>query len=102
MTDREWDSFVQLYREIWRAQAELATLRTMLTTAELAAQQNRPDIAATAITGWKARLEKSRGAKFYAKYLTKGEAHIAQAETQRSDTLLMQLFSDDPPPEFPP
>jgi hypothetical protein len=32
-----------------------------------------------------ARLEKSRGANFYAKYLAKGEAHIAQAKADRSD-----------------
>ncbi len=102
MTDREWDSFSQLYRQIWKAHAELATLRTMLTTAEIAALQDRPDIAAKAIAVWKARLEKSRGAVFYERYLSKGEAHIAQAEPQRSDTLLMKLFSEDPPPGFPP
>ena len=31
MTDPEWDSFVRLYREIWKAYAELATLRTYTT-----------------------------------------------------------------------
>src|SRR6266404_4949097 len=31
MTDPEWDSFVRLYREIWKAYAELATLRTYAT-----------------------------------------------------------------------
>lgn len=67
----------------------------MLTTAEFAAQQNRLDIAAKAIAGWQARLEKSRVKHFYVKYLTKCEQHISQAKVQRSDALLMQLFADD-------
>jgi hypothetical protein len=49
-----------------------------------------------------ARLEKSRGANFYAKYLAKGEAHIAQAEPDRSDKLLIQLLSQDRPRIFAP
>ena len=98
MTEQEWDSFARLYREIWKAHADLATLRTMLTVAESAAKQNRPDIAAKAVAGWQERLEKSRGKNFYAKYLNKCEQHIAQADRQRSDTVLMQLFTDDPPP----
>jgi Trp operon repressor len=102
MTDHEWDSFVQLYRELWKAYADLATMRTMLTTSEFAAEQNRPDIAMKAVRGWMARLGKSRGANFYAKYLAKGEAHIAQAGAERSDKLLIQLLSQDRPPEFPP
>ena len=46
MTVQEWDSFVKLYREIWKAHADLATLRTMLTMAEFAAQQNQPEMVA--------------------------------------------------------
>jgi hypothetical protein len=38
MTEQEWDSFALLDREIWKAHADLATLRTMLTIAEFAAQ----------------------------------------------------------------
>ena len=72
----------------------------MLTTAEFAAQQNRPDMAAKAIAGWQERLERSRSKNFYAKYLNKCEQHISQAEEQRSDTALMQLFGEDPPPRI--
>lgn len=97
MTEREWDSFTRLYREIWKAHADLAALRTMLTTAEFAAQQNRLDIAAKAVAGWQERLERSRSKHFYSKYLNKCEQHISQAEEQRSDSALMQLFSDEPP-----
>jgi hypothetical protein len=100
MTVQEWDSFVKLYREIWKAHADLATLRTMLTMAEFAAQQNQPEMVARLIAGWQARLEKSRTKTFYAKYLKKCEEHISQAEDQRSNTLLMQLFADDPPPSI--
>jgi hypothetical protein len=100
MTVQEWDSFVKLYREIWKAHADLATLRTMLTMAEFAAQQNQPEMVARLIAGWQARLEKSRTKHFYAKYLKKCEEHISQAEDQRSDKLLMQLFADDPPPSI--
>ena len=100
MTEQEWDSFARLYREIWKAHADLATLRTMLTTAEFAAHRNRPDVAAKAIAGWQERLERSRGKNFYAKYLNKCEQHISQAQEQRSDTVLMQLLSDDPPPSI--
>jgi hypothetical protein len=98
MTEHEWGSFVRLYREIWKAHADLATLRTMLTMAGFAAQQNQPEMVATLIAGWQARLEKSRAKTFYAKYLKKCEEHISQAEGQRSDTSLMQFFVDDPPP----
>jgi phosphoenolpyruvate synthase/pyruvate phosphate dikinase len=97
MTEHEWDSFVQLYRELWKAYADMATMRTMLTTSEFAAEQNQPEIAVKAVRGWMARLEKSRGASFYAEYLAKGEAHIAQAEPERSDKLLIQLLSQDRP-----
>ena len=45
MTEQEWNSFAPLYREIWKAHADLATLRTMLTMAEFAAEQNKLDIA---------------------------------------------------------
>jgi hypothetical protein len=100
MTEREWDSLTRLYREIWKAHADLATLRTMLTVAEFAAQQNRPDMASKAIAGWQERLEKSGGKDFYAKYLNKCELHISQAKGQRSDTVLMQSFVDDPPPRI--
>ena len=100
MTDSEWDSFTQLYREIWKAHADLATLRTMLTMAEFAAQQSRLEMAAKAITGWQARLEKSRAKNFYAKYLDKCEQHISEAQGQHSDRLLMQLLADDPPPRI--
>lgn len=89
MTEQEWQSFARLCREIWKAHADLATLRTMLTIAEVAAQQNRPEIAAKAIAGWEARLERSRSKNFYAKYLNKCEQHISQSEGQRSDTVLM-------------
>jgi hypothetical protein len=41
-------------------------------------------------------------ANFYAKYLAKGEAHIAQAEADRSDKLLIRLLSQDKPGIFPP
>jgi hypothetical protein len=102
MTDHEWDSFVRLYRELWKAYADLATMRTMLTTSELAAEQDRPDMAMKAVRGWTARLEKSRGANFYAKYLAKGEAHIAQAKPDRSYKLLIQLLSQDRPRILPP
>jgi len=101
VTDHEWDSFVRLCRELLRAYADLATMRTMLTTSELAEDQNRPDMAMKAVRGWMARLEKSRAANFYAKYLAKGEAHIAQAEPDRSDELLIQLLSQDRPRIFP-
>jgi hypothetical protein len=101
MTEHEWDSFVQLYRELWKAYADMATMRTMLTTSEFAAEQNNPEIAMKAVRGWTARLEKSRGANFYAKYLAKGEAHIAQAEPERSGKLLIQLLSQDGPRIIP-
>jgi hypothetical protein len=68
--------------------------------AEFAAQQNQPEMVARLIAGWQARLEKSRTKHFYAKYLKKCEEHISQAEDQRSDKLLMQLFADDPPPSI--
>ena len=97
MTEQEWESFARLYRDVWKAHAELASLRTMLTIAEFAVQQNRPDMAAKAIAGWQERLEKSRSKNFYTKYLNKCEQHISQAEGQRSDTALIQLFADDPP-----
>lgn len=80
MTKLEWDAFARLYREVWKAHADLATLKTLFTTAEFAAQQNRADIAAKAIAGGQERLEKSRGKHFYAKYLNKCEAaHLASA-----------------------
>lgn len=97
MTELEWDAFARLYREVWKAHADLATLRIMLTTAELAAQQNRADIAVKAIAGWQERLRKSRSKNFYAKYLNKCEHHISQAQGERSETVLMKLFEDDPP-----
>ena len=97
MTEQEWNSFARLYREIWKAHADLATLRTMLTMAEFAAEQNKLDIAAKAIAGWQERLERSRGKNFYAKYLNKCEQHISRAEGQRSDATLMKMFADDPP-----
>ena len=87
------ESFVYLYRELSKAYADVVILKTMLTTFGLAFKQNRPDIAGKAILGWQARLEKSRSANFYAQCLAKGEAHIAQAEQQRSDTPLIQLLS---------
>jgi hypothetical protein len=75
-------------------------VRTMLTMAEFSAQQNRTDLAAKAIAGWQERLEKSRGKNSYAKYLNKCEQHISQAQGQCSDTVLMQLFADHPPPRI--
>ena len=60
MNEQEWESFAGLYREVWKAHADLASLRTMLTMAEFAAQQNRSDMAAKAVAGWQERLEKSR------------------------------------------
>jgi len=30
MTEQEWDAFARLYREVWKAHADLATLRIML------------------------------------------------------------------------
>jgi hypothetical protein len=102
MTDHEWDSFVQLYRELWKAYADLATMRIMLVTADFAARTNRPDIAMDAVRDWRTRAEKARGKGFYAKhYLTKGEAHITQAGAERSDKLLLELLSQDPPRELP-
>ena len=100
MTVQEWDSFVNPYRETWKVHADCATLRTMLTMAEFAAQQNQPEMVARLIAGWQTRLEKSRSKNFYTKYLEKCEEHISQAEDRRSDTLLMQLFADDPPPSI--
>lgn len=100
MTEQEWNSFARLYREIWKAHADLATLRTMLAMAEFAAQQNKLDIAAKAIACWQERLEKSRNKNFCAKYLNKCEQHISQAEGRRSDTVLVQLFAVDPPPRI--
>jgi hypothetical protein len=100
MTEREWESFARLYREVWKAHADLASLSTMLTMAEFAAQQNRLEMAAKAIAGWEPRLERSRSKNFYAKYLNKREQHISQAEVQRSDAALMQSFEADPPPRI--
>ena len=97
LTEQEWDAFARLYREAWKAQPDLATLRIMLTAAELAAQQNRADISAKTIAGWQERLEKSRSKNFYAKHLNKGEQHISHAQGERSETVLMKLFGDDLP-----
>jgi hypothetical protein len=38
------------------------------------------------------QIRKVSGVKFYVKYLAKGEAHVAQAEDERSDTLLIRLL----------
>ena len=102
MTNEEWDSFVSLYREIWRAHADMATLRTMLKTSEIAAEQNRTDVATAAVRGWEARLERSRKANFYTKFLATCESHICQAQGDRSAAALIQSFSQSPPPDFPP
>jgi hypothetical protein len=86
MTNQEWDSFVRLYREVRRACADVATLKTMLKTTEFAVEQNRLEMVAATVRGWEARLEKSRGANFYKKYLAKCEEHIGQAQQTHSDT----------------
>jgi len=101
VSSEEWELFVSLYRQVWRAHADLATLRTMLRTSELAAAKDRSDVAVAAIKGWEARLEKSRGANFYVKYLANCESHIVQAQQQRSAAMLIQLISLNPPPDFP-
>jgi hypothetical protein len=46
MTVQEWDSFVKLYRQTWKVHADLATLRTTLTMAKFAAQQDQPEMVA--------------------------------------------------------
>lgn len=98
MTDQEWASFVQLYRELWKAYADSATLRIVLTIADFEARSNRPEMAMQTVREWRTMLEKAKGKEFY---LAKGEAHIAQAEPERSDKLLLELLSQDPPRELP-
>jgi hypothetical protein len=102
MSDEEWELVVALYRRLWKAHADLATFRIMLKTSELAASQNRADIAVAAVKGWEARLEKSSQANFYLKYLANCESHIAQAQGDHSAAKLVQLISHDPPKDFPP
>ena len=102
MTDQEWASFVQLYRELWKAYADLATARIVLTIADFEARSNRPEMLMQTVREWRTTLDKARGKEFYAKhYLAKGEAHITQAEPERSDRLLLELLSQDPPRELP-
>lgn len=102
VSTEEWEAFRVLYRQLWKAHADLATLRTMLKTSELAASQNRPDIAIAAVKGWEERLERARQKNFYLRYLANCEAHIARAEPDHSAATLIELISQDPPKDFPP
>ena len=101
MTDEEWNSSVQLYRELWKAYADLAMMRAMLMAIEFAVRKDQPAEMMNALSDWMNKLEKARDAETYAKYLAKGEAHITQAAPQRSDKLWIEFFSQDPPREFP-
>ena len=101
MTDREWDSFARIYRELWKAYADMAMMRATLVAAEYAVRKDQPAELMNALSGWMNKLEKARDAEIYARYLGRGEAHITQAAPQHSDKLLIELFTQDPPQDFP-
>jgi hypothetical protein len=69
----------------------------MLMAAEFALRKNHQSELTNTLSDWVNKLEKAREAKFYAKYLSKGEAHIAQAQPEHSHELLIELLSQDPP-----
>lgn len=60
MTDKEWRSFVQLYRELWKAYADLAMMPAMLMAGEFAVRKNQTAELMNAVTGWTNKLEKAR------------------------------------------
>jgi hypothetical protein len=100
MTDQEWDHFVELYRELWKAYADIATYKTMLKGAEFAMRDDRPDMARQTLSGWEERMIEIRKASFYKQYLERGEAEIALAQEQRDEASLIEQLSKAPPPEY--
>ena len=56
MNDQEWAHFVEIYRELCKARADIWALSSMLRAVRLALQDDRPDMAMRTVTDWEKRM----------------------------------------------
>ena len=85
-----WNSHVALYRELWKAYADIAFLKMNLAGAEMG--RLAPD--------WEGRLIAFRQTDMYQEYLAHGEAEIAQAEELRLKEHVYHLVARKPPADL--
>jgi len=100
MTDQEWAHFVEIYRELCTARADIWALSVMLRAVRLALQDDRPDMAMLTVADWEKRMPEIRQNTLYKRLVEAHEEKLAQAQTQRDEALLIEYLSKAPPPEY--
>jgi len=100
MNDQEWNNFVELYRELCTARADMWAMGVMLKAARYALQEERPDQAMRTLTDWEQRMSAIRQDTLYKRLIESFEAELAQAQTQRDEASLIEYLSKAPPPEY--
>jgi hypothetical protein len=100
MNDQEWAHFVEIYRELCTARADIWAMGVMLKAAHLALQDDRPDQAMRTLTDWEQRMTAVRQDTLYKRLVEAFEAKLVQAQAQRNEALLIEYLSKAPPPEY--
>jgi hypothetical protein len=90
-TVEQWEILKHLYREYWKAYADIAALKMMLKAVEISGEL---------LPGWESRLETIRSTEIYRRYLQRGEDEIARVEREQTAARFAELLSTMPPSEF--
>jgi len=100
MTDQEWAHFVEIYRELYTARADIWAMGGMLRAVRLALQDDRPDQAMRVVSDWEQRMPEVRKNTLYKRLVETSEREILQAQVQRDETRLIEYMLKAPPPEY--
>jgi hypothetical protein len=100
MTDQEWAHFVEIYRELCKARADIWALSSMLRAIRLALRDDRPDMAMLTVSDWEQRMPVIRQDTLYKRLVAAYESELAQAQAQRDEASLIEYLSKAPPPEY--
>jgi hypothetical protein len=100
MTDQEWDHFVEIYRELCTARADMWAMAVMLRAARLALQDDHPDQAMRTLSDWEGQMPEIRQNTLYKRLVAAYEAELDQAQAQRDEAALIEYLSKAPPPEY--
>ncbi len=100
MTDQEWAHFVEIYRELCKARADIWALSSMIRAVRLALQDDRPDMAMQTVANWEERMPEIRQNTLYKRLVAANESELAQAQAHRNEVLLIEYLSKAPPPEY--
>lgn len=100
MTDQEWNNFVELYRELCVARADIWAMGAMLKAVRLALDNERRDMAMRTVSDWEQRMPEIRQNTLYRRLIETSESELAQAQAQRDEASLIEYLSKAPPPEY--